>query len=122
MYQYAPAPKQALLKGLGSQFEALHLHGNSEDEVNKAHKWGMENLRPLMWGMSYDQLMSVHSQVYPDKSELGIFKANLFNELLASTGTSASALAIKAIIEGKKYDNCRDAARILIAVPYHILR
>ena len=74
-------------------------------------RYGIENMRPLMWHMSYDTLMSIYNKVWNDKSEGGKVKSNVYTELLGSTGTSASAMAVKEIITSQKYDNCRDAAR-----------
>ncbi len=70
--------------------------------------------------LDYNNLKSIADQLYADKSEAGVSKANVFGELLGSAGTTAAALVIKDLLLEKKFDNARDAARILTAVPFHI--
>ncbi len=70
--------------------------------------------------LDYDTLKSIADQLFSDKSESGVAKSNVFGELLGSAGTTASALLIKDMVLEKKFDNARDAARLLTAIPFHI--
>ncbi len=73
--------------------------------------------------LDYNNLKSVADQLYRAASsgnEEAVAKANIFGELLGSAGTTASAMVIKDLLLQKKFDNARDAARILTAIPFHI--
>ncbi|CAB4069088.1 unnamed protein product [Lepeophtheirus salmonis] len=91
-----------------------------ETYISQAHYYGMNNIYPAMAEMDYDTLKSVSEGVQADKSEEGVRKYNLFNELLGSLGTSASAMLIRDMVMENKFDNYRDAVRVLTAVPFHI--
>ena len=54
--------------------------------IQKAHRFGPNNLLPAFFAMDYDSLKSLADEFFADKSETGIFKANLFGEMLGSTG------------------------------------
>jgi len=114
--------KETLLTMLSKQKELLSDHDNSQETVKKAHQFGIDKVSPIMGALDYDSLRKVFDQLIGDKSEEGVMKSNIFTELLGSTGTSASALLVKDLILEQKFDNCRDAARALIAVPFHIRR
>ena len=55
-----------------------------------------------------------------DKSDTGVVKSKIFVELLASVGTSASALVIRDLVMENKFDNDRTAALSLTKVPFHV--
>ena len=80
----------------------------------------MNNLLPAFHALDYASLKSIADEFLADKSEAGVSKSNVFNELLSSCGTTASAMVIRDLILEGKYDNDRDAARALTAVPFHI--
>jgi len=114
--------KDALLGGLSKQKDLLHDSGNDGSTVKNAHKFGIDNLMPLMNAMDYDTLMGIYVELFKDKSEDGVMKANIFTELLGSTGTTAAAMVVRDLVKDRKFDNCRDTARVLISIPYHIRR
>jgi len=114
--------KDALLVALSKQKELLHDADNDQSTIRKAHKFGIDNLMPLMNGMDYDTLKGIYIQLFKDKSEDGVMMSNIFTELLGSTGTTAAAMVIRDLVRDRKFDNCRDTARVLISVPYHIRR
>ena len=114
--------KAALMERLSKQKELLHDHDNGPESVQKAHQYGVNQLYVPMWAMSYDTLMDVFNELTADKSEDGILKANVFTEVLSSTGTTASAMVVRDLVKDGKFDNARDAARTLTSVPYHIRR
>ncbi|CAB4068892.1 unnamed protein product [Lepeophtheirus salmonis] len=88
--------------------------------TSKAHYYGLNNIYPAMVEMDYSALKSLAEQLQADKSDEGVRKNNLFNELLGSLGTSASAILIRDMVVENKFDNYRDAVRVLTAVPFHI--
>nr|XP_040574643.1 uncharacterized protein LOC121123583 [Lepeophtheirus salmonis] len=88
--------------------------------TSKAHYYGLNNIYPAMVEMDYNALKSLAEQLQADKSDEGVRKNNLFNELLGSLGTSASAILIRDMVVENKFDNYRDAVRVLTAVPFHI--
>ena len=61
-------------------------------------------------------------EFFADKSEKGVWMSNMFNEYLGNTGTTASAMVIRDLIMAKKFNNDRDAGRILTSVPFSIRR
>lgn len=114
--------KAALKRGLEAQKQILHTLENSPEAVQKAHQYGINTLYPALYALNYDSLMSLADELLADKSEDGVMKANLFLELLGAAGTTASALVIRDMVLQNKFDNDRDAARTLSAVPFHIRR
>ena len=51
----------------------------------------------------------------------GLSTKNCFR-ITGSTGTTAAAMVIRDLVKDRKFDNCRDTARVLISVPFHIRR
>ena len=94
----------------------------SKESIDKAHKYGINHILPAFYALDYATLRSIADELYADKSDSGVFKANLFGELLGNAGTAASALLVRDLILEGKFDNDRDAAKILTSVPYHIRR
>lgn len=114
--------KKAVLKWIGMQKEVLHDHELNPEGIKKAHDYGINNLLRLMVVLNYDSLKSIFDQLMSDSSTEGKMKSNMFTELLGSTGTTASAMLIMDLLKAKKFDNQRDAARVLTAIPFHIRR
>jgi len=121
-YDQGADVKGSLMAALNKQKELLGDHGNDKGTVRKAHMFGIDNMMPLMSAMNYDTLMGIYVQLFKDKSEDGVMKSNIFTELLGSTGTTAAAMVIRDLVKDRKFDNCRDTARVLISVPFHIRR
>ena len=72
--------------------------------------------------MHYSTLKSIAEQLLGDKSERGVQKSNMFNEYLGVAGTSAAAMVVIDLVKNNKFDNDRDAARVLTSIPFHIRR
>ena len=87
--------KSNLLDMLSKQPDLLKDSGNDAGTVKKAHKFGIDNLMPLMSAMNYNDLMSTYDHLFKDKSEEGVIKSNIFTELLGSTGTTAAAMVVR---------------------------
>ena len=116
--------KAALMKTMNVIYSGLHSHNNptDHDEVQKKHKNNIESAYMILFAMDYSTLKSVHDDLFLDKSDKGIWMANMFNEYLGNTGTTASAMVVRDLILENKFDNHRDAARVLSAVAFHIRR
>ena len=114
--------KAALKKGIEIQKQILHTLDNSAESIQRAHQYGVNNLYPAIYALNYDTLKSLADELLADKSEDGVMKSNLFLELLGAAGTTASALVVRDLILENKFDNDRDAARTLSAIPFHIRR
>jgi hypothetical protein len=114
--------KAALKKGLEAQKQILHTLDNSPESIQKAHQHGINTLYPAIYALNYDSLKSLAEELLADKSEDGIMKSNLYLEILGAAGTTASALVVRDLVLDNKFDNDRDAARTLAAVPFHIRR
>lgn len=112
----------AVKRGVAVQLQIIKDLGKNKESLEKSHRYGINTVLPAMYALDYDSLMSIADELYADKSEDGVFKSNVFNELLASTGTSASALVVKDMVMQSKFDNHRDAIRVLSGVPFHIRR
>lgn len=83
---------------------------------------GIDSLYFTLYAMDYNTLKSTAEQLLTDKSDLGVQKSNLMGEFLGNTGTTASALVVRDLIMENKFDNDRDAGRILTSVAFHIRR
>ncbi|TRY76606.1 hypothetical protein TCAL_03493 [Tigriopus californicus] len=114
--------QEALKKGITFQKTLLESHSTEKEHIEKAHRYGINSILPIMYSMDYDTLRGVADELFADKSDTGVMKANLFAELLGSAGTTASALLVRDMVMENKFDNDRDAARIMSAVPFHIRR
>lgn len=66
-----------------------------------------------------DEYLELRNRDYKSSERL---MGNLFFEMLSSTGSSAAALLIRDYVMEGKFDNYRDPARYLTAVPFHIRR
>ena len=62
------------------------------------------------------------SELSGDSSEMGVAKSNMFNEYLGNVGTTAAAMVVRDMIMQNKFDNDRDAGRVLTSVAFHIRR
>jgi len=114
--------KEALRKGLKLQKQILHNLDHSAEAVQKSHQYGINTLHPLLFALDYNSLKSLAEEFLADKSEDGVMTSNIFLELLGSAGTTASALVVRDLVLANKFDNDRDAARTLSAIPFHIRR
>ena len=114
--------KAALKRGLEAQKQILHTLDNTPEAIQKAHQYGINTLFPAIYALNYDSLKGLAEELLADKSEDGVMKSNLYLELLGGAGTTASAIAIRDLVLENKFDNDRDAARTLSAVPFHIRR
>ena len=114
--------KNAIKKGIAFQKTILDTLDKDRDAIAKAHKYGINSLMPAFYALDYDSIMSLADDFFSDKSESGVTKANIFGELLGSTGTAPSAVAIRDLIIQGRFDNDRDAARALTGIGYHLHR
>ncbi|CAB4068817.1 unnamed protein product [Lepeophtheirus salmonis] len=104
-----------------NKFHDIMQHlSNDKDAIAEAHDNGVNSMVPGMLAMDYNTLKAMSEELHSDKSDEGVFKYNLFNELLGSLGTSASALLVRDMIMEDKFENFRDAVRALTAIPFHI--
>ena len=114
--------KQTIIKGISFQKSLLEDLNTDQESIDKAHRFGINSILPAFYTLDYATLRSLADTFFADKSDSGIFKANLFGEILANTGTTAAALLVRDLVMEKKFDNERDAARILSSVPFHVRR
>lgn len=112
----------AVKKGIAYQKTIFESSATDKEFVAKAHKFGINSILPAMYTLDYASLKGIADEFFADKSDTGVMKANLYGELLASAGTTASAMVIRDLIMEKKFDNDRDAARALTGVAFHIRR
>merc|ERR1711899_223061 len=112
----------AVKKILTNLFTNLHKHETDEASIQKAHKMSIEAAYPALFAMDYSTLKNQAEEFFADKSEKGVWMSNMFNEYLGNTGTTASAMVIRDLIMAKKFNNDRDAGRILTSVPFSIRR
>ena len=118
---------QASLEGglvgiLDEMLANFDMHDLSADNVERLHKYGLNFALPLLISMDYAGLRSVFNRLKADVSEAGVTKRNLYTEFLGSIGTTAAAIFIRDAINEGLFDNGRDAARALTAIPFHIRR
>ncbi|QQP50306.1 Putative LOC100868636, partial [Caligus rogercresseyi] len=104
-------------KRLSKQSYIFNEMSDEKAYLSQAHYYGLNNIYPAMVEMDYNALKV---NLRADKSEEGIRKNNLFNELLGSLGTSSATILIRDMIMENKFDNYRDVVRILTSVPFHI--
>ena len=71
---------------------------------------------PALYALDYANLKSLAEDLLADKSDGGVTKAKVFMEMLASSGTSASAMVIIDLIKEGKISGDRDAALALTKV------
>lgn len=115
--------KNALMKGIAYQKTILdQLTPQDKEGIDRAHKMGVNRLLPGLYALDYSSLMDLAEFFKRDRTADGVFKSNLFNELLGAAGTTAAAMAVKDMIMQGKFDNDRDAAMTLTSVPFHIRR
>jgi hypothetical protein len=114
--------KAAVKKILENVYNRQHGSEIDNASIQKAHKYAIEAAYPALYAMDYATLKSLAMEFFGDKSEKGIWMSNMFNGFLGNTGTSASALVVKDLIMTKKFDNDRDAGRILTSIPFSIRR
>ena len=71
---------------------------------------------PALYALDYSNLKSLAEELLDDKSDSGVTKAKIFVEMLASAGTSASAMAVIDLVKEGRIDKDRDAAMALTKV------
>ena len=71
---------------------------------------------PALYALDYANLKSLAEELLDDKSDSGVTKAKIFVEMLASAGTSASAMAVIDLVKEGRIDKDRDAAMALTKV------
>ena len=72
---------------------------------------------PALYALDYSNLKSLAEELLDDKSDSGVAKAKIFIEMLASAGTSASAVVVVDLIKDGRLKD-RDAAMALTKVSY----
>ncbi len=112
--------KDALKRAINAQKDIIHNLDKDDASLEKAHRYGINSIFPAFYALDYDSLKSLADEIFADTSDTGITRANVFGELLGAAGTTASALVVRDLLLEGKFDNSRDAARILTSVPYHI--
>ncbi len=112
--------KRVVVEGIIAQKTIIEKLDKTDKTIQGAHRAGINSILPAFMALDYSTLKSIADDLYADKSEAGVSKSNVFGELLGSTGTTAAALVIKDLILEDKFDNPRDAARVLSAIPFHI--
>ena len=80
--------KDAIRKGISFQKTLLEDMNTDQESIQQAHKRGINNVLPAFFAMDYDSLKSLSVEYFADKSEKGVFEANLFGEMLGNTGKS----------------------------------
>lgn len=86
-----------------NSFQKKIIETLSEDKeaLQKAHRYGINNILPIFYSMDYDTLKSLADELYADKSDTGMMMSNVFGELLGSAGTTASALVVRDLVSAK---------------------
>ena len=74
---------------------------------------------PALYALDYSNLKSLAEELLDDKSDSGMTKSKVFIEMLASTGTSASAMVVIDLVKEGRLNGDRDAAMALTKVIYH---
>ena len=78
--------KDGIRKSISLQKTLMENMDTDKESIQKAHRFGPNNVLPAFYAMDYDSLKSLADEFYADKSDTGVFKANLFGEMLANTG------------------------------------
>lgn len=112
--------KAAIKRGIANVKDLMNTFETDKTTIMKMHQTGLNSLYPAMNGMDYDTIISLVDELRDDKSEEGVFRFNVFCELLGSTGTAPSIMAIKEMIKTSRFDNKRDAMRVLGSIPFHV--
>ena len=76
----------------------------------------------VLTNLHFSTLWGIMTEFSSDKSEMGIAKSNMFNEYLGNIGSTAAAMVVRDMIMQNKFDNDRDAGRVLTSVPFHVKR
>ena len=90
--------KDAIRKGISFQKTLMENLDTDKESIQKAHKFGPNNVLPAFYAMDYAALKSLSDEFFSDKSDTGIFKANVFGEMLANTGKSFTLHKCKQIL------------------------
>ncbi|XP_040574440.2 LOW QUALITY PROTEIN: uncharacterized protein [Lepeophtheirus salmonis] len=115
-----PTISKYVKEKLAKTHDIMNKMSTEASTIEKAHMYGINSIYPAMLAMDYSALKQLSEELHSDKSAEGVYRYNLFNELLGSLGTSASAILVRDMIAENKFDNFRDAVRTLTAVPFHI--
>merc|ERR1719322_1100019 len=103
------AIKQKLKGAIDSQRDFLKNLDTDAQSIKMAHKRGIQNMFPALYALDYANLKSLAEELLDDKSDSGVTKAKIFVEMLASAGTSASAMAVIDLVREGRIDKDRDA-------------
>ena len=87
--------KDAIRNGISFQKTLMETLDTDKESIQKAHRFGPNNVLPAFFAMDYDSLKSLADEFFADKSDTGIFKANLFGEMLGNTGKKADIFKVK---------------------------
>jgi len=114
--------QDGIKKGIAFQKTLIESLDKDPETLQKAHQYGINNILPAFYALDYNSLKGLAEQLFADKSEAGVATSNVYYELLSSAGTTAAALVIRDLVLENKFDNDRDAYRVLTGVPFHIRR
>jgi len=103
------------------EMEKHKIYYTTQDEIEKMHKEGVQKILPFLYTLDYQTLRSVKDKYYSDATtETGVYRKNVFIEMLPMAGTNPAAVLIKEMIEKKEFETDADTARIITSVPFHI--
>ena len=105
----------------GIEFQLKINEKDSKLDPN-TRKYGINDMMPAFYALDYDGLKSIADEVFNDKAEDSVAKANIYANMLGSVGTTSSALVIRDLAFEGRFDDARDAARALTGIPFHIRR
>lgn len=78
--------KDAIRNGISLQKNLMENMDTNKESIQKAHLAGPNNVLPAFYALDYDSLKSLADEFFADKSDTGIFKANVFGEMLGNAG------------------------------------
>lgn len=105
-----------------SEMYKYKINYHTKDEVEEMHKDGIQRVIPYMYSLNYDSLHQLKEIFFSDITEAGVYKRNVFTEILPMAGTNPAAYLIKEMVENNEFDSDADAARAVTSVPFHIRR
>jgi len=104
-----------------TQMQKHKLQYTTQDTIDKMHKEGIQKVFSFLYPLDYDTLKSVKEKYFSDATtETGVYRKNVFTEILPMAGTKPAAVLIKEMVENKEFKTDADTARIITSVPFHI--
>ena len=94
----------------------------SKDEVDKQHKEGIKRLVFLLTPLNYNSLKSLKDLYFTDNSETGVFKKNIYTEVLSMAGSNPAAVLIMEMVQENGFKSDALSSKAITLVPFNIRR